>query len=132
MPPLSPSPHPTPRTPSRQSSWAITPVQTDPNFVWPNQDSRKALVSTASQSPLVTRSASRRQPHSCTSPASTQKTATSNTKRKQKSKKRKVHVIESNKNGSDDSESDHSSAQAPFKIDIVQDSDQENSKLILL
>jgi hypothetical protein len=79
---------------------------------------------------LVTQSASRRKPDSCTSPASTQKTATSNTKRKQKSKKRKVHVIESDNNGSDDLELDHSSAQAPVEIDIVQDSDQENSKFI--
>ncbi|PLW17995.1 hypothetical protein PCANC_07166 [Puccinia coronata f. sp. avenae] len=104
MPPLSPSPHPT--------------------HGHPCNNSRKALVSTASKSPLVTQSASRRQPHSCTSPPSTQKTATSNTKRKQKSKKRKVHVIESDNNGSDDSESDHSSGQAPVKIDILQDCDQ--------
>ncbi|KAA1086062.1 hypothetical protein PGTUg99_012019 [Puccinia graminis f. sp. tritici] len=54
---IPPSSHGTPtRPPSRQSTRVITPVRTDPNFVRPNHDSRKALprVEATSAIPSVT------------------------------------------------------------------------------
>ncbi|WAQ82705.1 hypothetical protein PtA15_3A69 [Puccinia triticina] len=98
------------RPPSRQSTRAITPALTNPNFIQPNRDGRKSLASTPIS---AAKHAQARLILTAESPQTSR-----NAKRKRSSR-----VVES------DLESGSLAEHPQNAIDIQQDSEDENSKV---
>jgi hypothetical protein len=106
-----------------QSSWAITPVRTNPNFICPSRDSRQALV-VESPAEKDNDPAPKSKTDNVTTTISSDSDAVSvapATKKNKKKNKRKCPSKVINV--------DSNSDKVKKSMDLTQDSDEENSKV---